>query len=99
MGHGELVRVDRDIIDELLARPKGEACGCYACLRGDAAFFAPLAEILEPEEVEAWRADYAAAAATFQKIHDQEDDILKQFLDKGYAVVEVDEEDEDEGGH
>jgi hypothetical protein len=44
----------------------------------------------DPEEVEIWRAEYAACVATFKKFHD----IREQYKANGYAMLEVEANDE-----
>lgn len=78
----KLVRVSQQYINHLLANELKRVS-----FAADEDILGPFALFMDPKEVEEYRADSARAAVIFNDMYDTVEDILKQYRDKGYAMV------------
>ncbi|CAN6209511.1 unnamed protein product [Urochloa humidicola] len=89
----ELVMVEQGHIDWILTKREVLPCQPFPSLSDE---FIEGVFIDEPELRERLRRDVAEMAALAKKIQDEDDDILEQYHAKGYAMQEIEVED-DEG--
>lgn len=89
----KLVRVSQQFINHLLAN---EPKRVFFAADEEQDMLGPFALFMDPEELQHSRAVFACSSATFQGVYDMLVNILEQYRNKGYAMVEVDDDDDHE---